>query len=137
MSNTKTPAAAHGKAGVVVVVVLVALVAAGVAATYILGASTDARVTHIQDADGATYDMPLGEDATLVVESSAGKNVVVVKGGAVCVSEADCPNLDCVHQGEISNAGQQIICLPHKLVVSITDGSGDASNGAAYDVVGS
>lgn len=136
MSNRKTVAAGN-KAGIIVVVVLVALVAAGVAATYIFGAATDARAAHIQDADGNTYDMPLNENATLVVHSSAGENTVVVEGGTVRVSEADCPNQDCVHQGGISNAGQQIVCLPHKLVVSIVDGSGDDSGDASYDVVGS
>ena len=136
MSNRKTVAAGN-KAGIIVVVVLVALVAAGAAATYIFGAATDARTAHIQDADGNTYDMPLNENATLVVDSSAGENTVVVEDGTVRVSEADCPNQDCVHQGRISNAGQQIVCLPHKLVVSIVDGSGDDSGDASYDVVGS
>lgn len=137
MSNAKTSKPANGKAGAIVVAVLVVLVAAGVVAAYVFGASTDARVAHIQDADGKTYDMPLDKDATLTVKSSAGKNTIVVEGATVRVSEADCPNLDCVHQGEISTAGQQIVCLPHKLVVSITDGSGDSASGANYDIVGS
>lgn len=137
MANAKTNKPANGKAGAIVVAALVALVAAGAVAAYIFGATTDARVAHVQDADGKTYDMPLSKDATLVVESSAGENTIVVEGGTVRVSEANCPNLDCVHQGEISTAGQQIICLPHKLVVSITDGSGDSGNGSSYDIVGS
>ena len=134
MPNEKT--AASGKAGKIVVAVLVVLVAAGVAATYAFGAATNARVAHIQDADGKTYDMPLDENATLAVQSSTGENTVVVEGGTVRVSEADCPNQDCVHQGEISHAGQQIVCLPHKFVVSIADGSSDSAS-ASYDVVGS
>ncbi len=137
MPNEKTNKPANGKAGAIVVAVLVVLVVAGVVATYAIGELTDARVAHIQDADGKTYDLPLGKDATLTVESSAGENTIVVEGGTVRVSEANCPNLDCVHQGEISNAGQQIVCLPHKLVVSITDGSNGSENSASYDVVGS
>lgn len=137
MPCSKKQNAKKGKAGAVVIAVLVSLVVAGAGATYALGASTDARVVHIQDADGKTYDMPLDENATLKVSSSAGENTIVVENGTVRVSEADCPNQDCVHQGQISNAGQQIVCLPHKLVVGIADDSGDSSSGATYDVVGS
>ena len=76
--------------------------------------------------------MPLSQDDVLTVASSAGTNVIEMQAGKVRVSEADCPNQDCVEQGWISNAGQQIVCLPHKLVVNITDE--DAAS--AYDVVG-
>ena len=76
--------------------------------------------------------MPLSKDDILTVASSAGTNVIEVQSDKVRVSEADCPNQDCVDQGWISNAGQQIVCLPHKLVVNITNK--DAAS--AYDVVG-
>ena len=137
MSNSKKQSVKKGKAGAVVIATLVVLVAAGVGATYALGASTDACVVHIQDADGKTYDMPLDENATLKVDSSAGENTIVVENATVRVSEVDCPNQDCVHQGQISHVGQQIVCLPHKLVVSVVDASGDVSSDATYDVVGS
>lgn len=133
MNKAANPAS--GKAGAIVVVALVALVLAGFAATQAFGALADARTVHIQDADGKTYDMPLSENGQLMVSTTEGENVIVVEGGKVRVESADCPNQDCVHQGEISQAGQQIVCLPHKLVVSIqADGE---STGATYDVVGS
>ena len=46
------------------------------------------------------------------------------------VSSADCPTQDCVRTGEISQAGQSIICLPARIVIRI-EGGGSAS----YDVV--
>lgn len=137
MANGKSAqanCAAGGKAGIVVIVVLVALVVAGIAAMHAFGAATDARVAHVQDADGKTYDMPLSENAQLTVKTSEGENTIVVENGTVRVSQANCPNQDCVHQGEISTAGQQIVCLPHKLVVSISSG-GDSNQ--QFDVVGS
>jgi len=69
----------------------------------------------------------------LEVSTDAGRNTIQVKNGEVQVSDADCPNHDCVNQGAISKAGQQIVCLPHKLTVDIS--SKDAS--AEYDVMGS
>ena len=120
------------KLNVVAVLVIAAVALAAVAATNALGSAVDARTAVIQDADGNTFTMPLSQDDVLTVASSAGTNVIEVQAGKVRVSEADCPNQDCVEQGWISKAGQQIVCLPHKLVVNITDE--DAAS--AYDVVG-
>ena len=120
------------KLNIVAVLVIAAIALAAVAATNALGSAVDARTAVIQDADGNTFTMPLSQDDVLTVASSAGTNVIEVQAGKVLVSEADCPNQDCVDQGWISNAGQQIVCLPHKLVVNITDE--DAAS--AYDVVG-
>ncbi len=120
------------RVNVIAVLVITALALAAAAAAYVLGNAVDARTAVIQDADGNTFAMPLSKDDVLTVASSAGTNVVEVQSGKVRVSEADCPNQDCVDQGWISNARQQIVCLPHKLVVNITDE--DAAS--AYDVVG-
>ena len=43
--------------------------------------------------------------------------------GRIRIAESACPSQDCVHTGWISRAGQQIICLPDKLVISLS-GSG-------------
>lgn len=120
------------KLNVVVVLVIAAVALAVAAAANALGNAVDARTAVIQDADGSTFTMPLSQDDVLTVASSAGTNVIEVQACKVRVSEADCPNQDCVEQGWISKAGQQIVCLPHKLVVNITDE--DAAS--AYDVVG-
>ena len=38
------------------------------------------------------------------------------------MKDADCPDKICINMGTIRKKGQTIICLPHKLVVEITDG---------------
>ena len=38
------------------------------------------------------------------------------------VTASDCPTQDCVHTGWADQAGQQIICLPNRLVISLTGG---------------
>lgn len=120
------------KLNVVAVLFIAAVALAVAAAANALGSAVDAQTAVIQDADGNTFTMPLSQDDVLTVASSAGTNVIEVQAGKVRVSEADCPNQDCVEQGWISKVGQQIVCLPHKLVVNITDE--DAAS--AYDVVG-
>lgn len=132
MTTAQKKAYRRMRLNIIAVLVIVAVALAAAAAANALGSAVDARTAVIQDADGNTFTMPLSQDDVLTVASSAGTNVIEVQASKVRVSEADCPNQDCVEQGWISKAGQQIVCLPHKLVVNITDE--DASS--AYDVVG-
>ena len=44
-------------------------------------------------------------------------------GGAVSVTDSDCPTQDCVHTGAISRAGQSIVCLPAQVVVHLEGAS--------------
>lgn len=125
-------AAPNKKLNIIIAAVIVALVLAGVAGVYLFGQTTDARTAVVKDADGNEYTFALSENAQQTITSSAGSNTIVVENGTVRVSEADCPNHDCVEQGAIQSAGQQIVCLPHKLTVDVTDQNGEAE----YDVVG-
>ena len=120
----------------IALVALIALAAVGAfAATRVLAGGGSAQTgaeAVIRDADGGERRMALSEDAELTVTTSAGANVVQVKDGKVCVREADCPNQDCVEQGWISDSSQQIVCLPHKLTVSIEDPNASST----IDVIG-
>ena len=73
-------------------------------------------------ADGKTIKtLSLDKDEEYVYESDKGYNIVVIKDNEVYVKEADCPDKICVNHKKISNVGETIICLPHKLVVEITE----------------
>ncbi|PKK39522.1 hypothetical protein ABB02_01236 [Clostridiaceae bacterium JG1575] len=63
-----------------------------------------------------TYDVPIA--------TSAGENVLRVERETVKMIRADCPDQVCVTSfPTISQKGEQIICLPHKLIVEIEGGS--------------
>ena len=60
----------------------------------------------------------LSEDQSFTLEAEdGGYNTVTVKDGKIAVTEANCPDQYCVKQG-FSNSGAQIVCLPHKLVIT-------------------
>ena len=64
--------------------------------------------------------VPLTREATVTVGENRGfRNVVEVSGGRVRVLAADCPDRLCVRQGWIRFGGESIVCLPHKLVVTV------------------
>lgn len=46
-------------------------------------------------------------------------NILVIKDGAADMISADCPDQICVKHNPISKAGETIICLPNKVVVTI------------------
>ena len=46
-------------------------------------------------------------------------NLLVAEGGYVWMKEANCRDGLCVQQGKTNTAAKSIVCLPHKLVVSI------------------
>lgn len=80
--------------------------------------------TVVVEQDGReTARYALSEDRTVRIEGEGGYNLLVIEGGEVWLSEADCPNQLCVKTGRIRYAGQSIVCLPHKLAVRITGGA--------------
>ena len=54
---------------------------------------------------------------------------VAVTPEGVRVDHADCPTQDCVRTGAISRAGQSIVCLPARVVITLEDAAD-----AGYDV---
>lgn len=77
------------------------------------------------------------EGQELRIESAdGGFNLIDFQEGAVWVKEADCENGDCIRQGMIRRTGESIICLPHKLTVTIGGNVDSAdTDGEIYDSI--
>ena len=118
----------------ILVLAIAAIACVGLVATRLMGANTnaDTATVVIRDGEQNVYELPLSQNTTKGVTTDLGTNLIEIKDGRVHVEEADCPNQDCVHQGWIDAAGEQIVCLPHKLTVDIVDASAETT----YDVVG-
>lgn len=63
------------------------------------------------DSVAVAYDME--------IETEFGYNKIHVENGAISVTESDCPDGICIAQGEISDDGVPIVCMPHRLVIEI------------------
>lgn len=55
--------------------------------------------------------------------------VLEIFADGVRVVETACPGEDCLHMGTISQAGEQIVCLPNRLVVTLK------GNTSSFDAV--
>ncbi len=65
--------------------------------------------------------LDLREDTTQKIDTKYGFNEVRIENGEVSVVSADCPDKICVESRHISKVGETIVCLPHKLVVEISE----------------
>ncbi|WP_300382559.1 NusG domain II-containing protein [Clostridium sp.] len=66
----------------------------------------------------------VGEDI-LEVKTDDGINIIKIKDNKIGIIEADCPDNVCMNPEYIENAGQSLVCLPHKLMIEIKGISDD------------
>lgn len=102
--------------------VLAAVVIIAAAGFFIgfLQASKDAGTVTVT-VDGELFgEYPLDKDAEITVNSPDGVNVLIIKNGKADVISADCPGGDCVSQRAIGKNGEMIVCLPHKVIITVT-----------------
>ena len=104
------------------IVITVAVLAIGlfIGAFVLLQGTAASQVVVTQDGvEIGCY--PLNEDLEQRIATADGSeyNILQIAGGRACMLDASCPDQLCVKMGYISHAGQSIICLPHKLVISI------------------
>ena len=73
--------------------------------------------------DGTVAEvLPLSADGSYTWTGAAGTNTLVIENGAAYMVSADCPDRLCVKRGPVRYAGESIVCLPHKLTVTVTEG---------------
>ena len=56
-------------------------------------------------------------------------NTLVIRDGSAYFTEASCPDKLCINQGRISRVGQELVCLPNRIIIKIggkDDGEYDA-----------
>lgn len=64
---------------------------------------------------------PLEDALSLPMEGYGGFSLtLVIENGSARVENSSCPDLICQHHTAISRAGEQIVCLPARIVITIT-----------------
>ncbi|MCH5251640.1 MAG: NusG domain II-containing protein [Lachnospiraceae bacterium] len=77
--------------------------------------------------------LPLRENASRTISSSSGgSNTFKIEKGAVTITDATCNDKICLHSGSISKTGETVVCLPHRLVLSI---SGESEEETVPDAI--
>ena len=55
----------------------------------------------------------------------------MIKDGKADMIHADCPDKICVHQKAVSAENETIVCLPNKIVVTVTNSNEEGMDGFA------
>ena len=79
--------------------------------------------TVIVTVDGELYaTYLLSENVTVSIHTGQGDeqiNLLVIKDGQAYVQEASCPDGICAAHRPISREGESIVCLPHRVVITV------------------
>ncbi|MDE5964232.1 MAG: NusG domain II-containing protein [Eubacterium sp.] len=85
------------------------------------------------EVDGAVTDtISLSQDTVREIKTDNGTNTLVISDGSAVMTQADCPDGICSNHKPINKTGESIICLPHKVVVTVIS---DKSNDNEIDAV--
>lgn len=88
----------------------------------------------IIEQDGETVaELDLNKDTELFLnDENGGSNTITVHNGQISVTKANCPDLVCVRTGAISETGEVIACLPHKLIITISSDQTNSLDGLTW-----
>ena len=71
--------------------------------------------------DGQLYGIyPLSAEITEDIRTGSHINRLVIRGGKADIESADCPDGICAAHSPIFRNGESIICLPHRVSVTIS-----------------
>ena len=112
------------------VVLVVLLLAGALGARYWFAPTDTGALTAVVSIDGVEVERFLFDNAERSYQNNGYTVHVAVTPDGVRVDHADCPTQDCVRTGTIRRAGQSIVCLPARVVISIVGGAD-----APYDAV--
>ena len=98
---------------------LLVVILAGLAFLLLRGEGDTVTVT----VDGKVFGTyPLSEDLTLDIRTGGEEqelNRLIIKNGEAFVDTATCPDGICAAHKPISRDGESIVCLPHKVVITV------------------
>lgn len=100
-----------------IIALMVTVMLAG-AALFFLRSEGDAVTVTVDGVVYGTY--PLAEDTAVDLPTYGnGHNRLVIRDGVALMENADCPDRICVAHRPISRQGESIVCLPHRVVVTV------------------
>ena len=114
-----------------VILIATLLLAAGALALFLLFTRQDGGIARVQIDGQTVMELPLNQDTQVVLGEGEHTNTLVIQNGTAQVVEASCPDQVCVRQGAVHYSGESIVCLPHKLIVTIEGGGSNGVDGSA------
>ena len=110
-------------------------VAALIAVVPLLRSSGDEQTVRIISGGDVVGIYPLDQDTEVEVSRDGHLNIVSIEDNKAYMKYSDCRNQVCVHTGEISQAGEVIVCLPNYVIVEIIGNGKGGGGDDSVDVI--
>lgn len=110
--------------------VTVLLLLGGVLALFLRLTRQTGGTVSVQVDGKLVMELPLNEDRSLVLGEGEHTNTLVIADGKAQVIGASCPDRICVRQGAVQYDGESIVCLPHRLVITVRGGAANGIDGS-------
>ena len=108
------------KADIVLLIILLALGGLFSYGSMALSKPGDTLVVTLNGKVYGTY--PLSKNGTYTVKDGSHINKITIKDGKAQMTFSNCPGGKCLKDGRISKTNQSIVCLPHRLVLTVKGG---------------
>ena len=124
MQEQASPRKSHRKNDILLIGVLLLAALLGVIYLYFFRDDGDqVKVT----VDGEIYGVyALSEDRREEIRHGEHSNVLVIQNGRAKIESASCPDGICVSHHAIRRDGESIVCLPNRVVVTVTSAQGES-----------
>jgi hypothetical protein len=127
-TNPITKPTAHGggrkfRNDLIFIAAILALVAMGAAALFFLRGEGSTVQVEVNGTVTGTYPLSVDREVEILTgENGEERNLLVIKDGKATVTAATCPDGICASHKPISREGESIVCLPHKVVITVIGG---------------
>lgn len=107
---------------IILVAVILVIAAAGLLITTLTRQEGSTVVVKIDGEQTQSYSLYENKTVEIITgKNNEFSNTLVIENGKAFISQADCPDKICQEHRAISYSGETIVCLPHKIVIEITD----------------
>ncbi|MBQ8975589.1 MAG: NusG domain II-containing protein [Oscillospiraceae bacterium] len=110
-----------------IIIIAAVAVCCGALALVLMNTRSNSHVAEVVQDGEVIREIDLSRvtrEYSFTVTCDTGENVITVRPGGICVSDADCPDRVCVSQGWLTDRAAPIVCMPHRLIIRLK-GSGD------------
>lgn len=106
-----------------IILIAVTVVIAGILLVFLYGVNNSSGAYVQVEINGfVTKTLPLDTDTAFeIITDGGGENLLIIEGGNAKVTEANCPDGICKNHAKIHRNGESIICLPHRVVITVVN----------------
>ncbi len=108
---------------IILICVIVVFAVSAVLSLFMLHPTDNKKVVVIRDnTELYSFDLSTVKDEQIRIDyENGGYNIIEIKDGEICISQADCPDNTCVKTGVLKSEEMPVVCLPHHLILRFSD----------------